>query len=228
MPRRSSAQTMRVSRPRSSSRLTSRVVADADRAAARASCCIRMCQPSCRLRASSTVYSTTEIPAAMVSARSSRVSIIPCSEARVRQPWARTWTASSPMPIVDHLTLIVACALYRRMQELIASVCNYQGTHVSRQEAEKMPAGLIALALGGFGIGLTEFNIMGLLPVFVDDTAATEAQAGWLITGYALAVIVGALGLTAATTRLPRKRVLMGLLVLFIAGNAVSALAPSY
>jgi len=91
-----------------------------------------------------------------------------------------------------------------------------------------MPAGLIALALGGFGIGLTEFNIMGLLPEVAADFGVTEAAAGWLITGYALAVIVGALGLTAATTRLPRKRVLLGLLVLFVAGNAVSAAAPTY
>ena len=91
-----------------------------------------------------------------------------------------------------------------------------------------MPLGLIALAIGGFGIGLTEFVIMGLLPEVAADFGVTEAAAGWLISGYALAVVVGALGLTAATTRLPRKRVLMGLLVLFIAGNAISAMAPTY
>lgn len=91
-----------------------------------------------------------------------------------------------------------------------------------------MPLGLIALAIGGFGIGLTEFVIMGLLPEVAADFEVTEASAGWLISGYALAVVVGALGLTAATTRLPRKPVLMGLLGLFIAGNAVSALAPTY
>ncbi|MDQ0893393.1 MFS transporter [Agromyces ramosus] len=91
-----------------------------------------------------------------------------------------------------------------------------------------MPLGLIALAIGGFGIGLTEFVIMGLLPEVAADFGVTEAAAGWFISGYALAVVVGALGLTAATTRLPRKPVLMGLLVLFIAGNAISALAPTY
>jgi len=91
-----------------------------------------------------------------------------------------------------------------------------------------MPLGLIALAIGGFGIGLTEFVIMGLLPEVAADFGVTEAAAGWLISGYALAVVVGALGLTAATTRLPRKPVLMGLLVLFIAGNAISAIAPTY
>jgi DHA1 family inner membrane transport protein len=91
-----------------------------------------------------------------------------------------------------------------------------------------MPIGLIALAIGGFGIGLTEFVIAGLLPEVATDFHVNEAAAGWLISGYALAVVVGALGLTAAVTRLPRKPVLLGLMVLFIAGNGLSALASSY
>lgn len=91
-----------------------------------------------------------------------------------------------------------------------------------------MPAGLIALALGGFGIGLTEFVIMGLLPEIATDFRVSEAAAGWFITGYALSVVVGALLVTAAVTRLPRKPVLIGLLVLFIAGNFLSAIADSY
>ncbi|MGG7507385.1 MFS transporter [Plantibacter sp. YIM 135249] len=91
-----------------------------------------------------------------------------------------------------------------------------------------MPIGLIALAIGGFGIGLTEFVIMGLLPEVAADFGVTEAAAGWFISGYALSVVVGALALTAAVTRLPRKPVLLALMVLFIAGNLVSALAPTY
>lgn len=91
-----------------------------------------------------------------------------------------------------------------------------------------MPLGLIALAIGAFGIGLTEFVIMGLLPQVAADFAVTEATAGWLISGYALSVVVGALGLTAATTRLPRTPVLLGLVVLFILGNALTAIAPDY
>ncbi|ALE04973.1 MFS transporter [Arthrobacter sp. ERGS1:01] len=91
-----------------------------------------------------------------------------------------------------------------------------------------MPLGLIALALGGFGIGLTEFVIMGLLPEVAADFQVSEATAGWLISGYALSVVIGALFLTAAVTRLPRKPVLAGLMVLFIAGNLVSAMAPDY
>lgn len=91
-----------------------------------------------------------------------------------------------------------------------------------------MPLGLIALALGAFGIGLTEFVIMGLLPEVAADFAVSEAAAGWLISGYALSVVVGALGITAATVRLPRKPVLASLLVLFIIGNTLTAVAPTY
>ncbi|HEY9354768.1 MAG TPA: MFS transporter [Arthrobacter sp.] len=91
-----------------------------------------------------------------------------------------------------------------------------------------MPIGLIALALGGFGIGLTEFVIMGLLPEVAADFRVSEATAGWLISGYALAVVVGALLLTAAVTRFERKPVLAVLLVLFVAGNLISAIAPGY
>ena len=91
-----------------------------------------------------------------------------------------------------------------------------------------MPVGLIALALGGFGIGLTEFVIAGLLPQVAADFGVTEAEAGWFISGYALSVVVGALGLTAAVTRFQRKPVLAALLVLFIAGNLLSASADGY
>ncbi|TCI99930.1 MFS transporter [Aeromicrobium sp. IC_218] len=91
-----------------------------------------------------------------------------------------------------------------------------------------MPAGLLALAVGGFGIGLTEFVIAGLLPEVASDFAVSEATAGWLISGYALSVAVGAIALTAAVTRLPRKNVLLGLMVLFVVGNLLSAIASSY
>ncbi|MCL6669789.1 MULTISPECIES: MFS transporter [Streptomyces] len=92
----------------------------------------------------------------------------------------------------------------------------------------RLPAGLLALALGGFGIGLTEFVIAGLLPQLARDLAVSEAAAGRLISGYALTVAVGAIAVTAATARLPRKPVLTGLVVLFVAGNLLSALAPDY
>ena len=91
-----------------------------------------------------------------------------------------------------------------------------------------MPIALFALALGGFGIGLTEFVIMGLLPEVAADFAVSETVAGYLISGYALGVAVGAIGLTVAITRIDRKKALVGLMVIFIAGNVLSALAPSY
>jgi DHA1 family inner membrane transport protein len=89
-------------------------------------------------------------------------------------------------------------------------------------------AALLALAIGGFGIGLTEFVIAGLLPEVAATYGVDEAAAGWLISGYALSVAVGAIVLTAAVTRLNRKHVLVGLMVLFVAGNLLSALAPTY
>ncbi|GAB2970468.1 hypothetical protein GCM10023080_037540 [Streptomyces pseudoechinosporeus] len=91
-----------------------------------------------------------------------------------------------------------------------------------------MPAGLIALAVGGFGIGLTEFLIAGLLPQVASSFSVSEAAAGRLISGYALSVAVGAIALTAATARLPRKQVLVGLVALFVIGNLLSAIAPNY
>ncbi|WDV55715.1 MFS transporter [Streptomyces coeruleorubidus] len=91
-----------------------------------------------------------------------------------------------------------------------------------------MPSGLVALALGGFGIGLTEFLIAGLLPQVASSFTVSEAAAGRLISGYALSVAAGAIALTAATARLPRKQVLVGLVALFVVGNLLSAIAPNY
>ncbi|WP_435156139.1 MFS transporter [Amycolatopsis sacchari] len=91
-----------------------------------------------------------------------------------------------------------------------------------------MPVALFALALSAFGIGTTEFVIMGLLPEVAGDFGVSIPTAGLLISGYALGVVVGAPVLTALGSRVPRKTVLVGLMVLFIAGNLVSALAPGY
>ena len=91
-----------------------------------------------------------------------------------------------------------------------------------------MPLALLALAIGGFGIGLTEFVIMGLLPDVADTFEVSETTAGYLISGYALSVAVGAILLTLALIRAPRKTALLGLMVLFILGNLVSAISPDY
>ncbi|MEV8374025.1 MFS transporter [Kribbella sp. NPDC056861] len=91
-----------------------------------------------------------------------------------------------------------------------------------------MPAALWALAIGAFGIGTTEFVIMGLLPEVATDFGVSIPSAGLLISGYALGVVVGAPLLTALGSRISRKTVLIALMGVFVAGNLISALAPSY
>lgn len=91
-----------------------------------------------------------------------------------------------------------------------------------------MPVALYALTAGAFGIGVTEFVIMGLLLEVSRELGVSIAAAGMLISGYALGVTVGAPVLTAVTARWPRKQVLIGLMVIFVIGNAACALAPSY
>ncbi|MBO1333237.1 MFS transporter [Streptomyces sp. VRA16 Mangrove soil] len=91
-----------------------------------------------------------------------------------------------------------------------------------------MPLALLALAVGAFGIGTTEFVMMGLLPNVADDLHVSIPTAGHLVSAYALGVVIGAPLLAALTARMPRRRVLIGLMVLFVVGNAVSAAAPDY
>ncbi|MEU0603288.1 MFS transporter [Streptomyces sp. NPDC006393] len=91
-----------------------------------------------------------------------------------------------------------------------------------------MPLALLALAIGAFGIGTTEFVMMGLLPDVADDLHISIPSAGHLVSAYALGVVIGAPLLAALTARLPRRHVLIGLMALFVAGNALSALAPGY
>ncbi len=96
---------------------------------------------------------------------------------------------------------------------------------------------LLALAMGGFGIGATEFVAMGLLPniaadllprLYTADPAAANAHAGWMISAYALGVVVGAPTIAAAAARWPRKRLLLGLLVTFTLGTLAAAVAPTF
>ncbi|WP_046727584.1 MFS transporter [Streptomyces humi] len=91
-----------------------------------------------------------------------------------------------------------------------------------------MPLALLALAIGAFGIGTTEFVIMGLLPEVAGDFGVSIPTAGLLVTGYALGVVIGAPLMTVLGTKVPRKRMLMLLMGLFIAGNLLSAVAPVF
>ncbi|MEU7281326.1 MFS transporter [Streptomyces sp. NPDC045431] len=91
-----------------------------------------------------------------------------------------------------------------------------------------MPLALLALAIGAFGIGTTEFVIMGLLPQVAGDYGVSIPTAGYLVTGYALGVVLGAPVMTVLGTRVSRKRMLMLLMGLFIVGNLLSAIAPAF
>lgn len=91
-----------------------------------------------------------------------------------------------------------------------------------------MPLALYALTVGAFGIGVTEFIIMGLLIQVSADLGVSIPAAGLLMTGYALGVFVGAPILTLLTRRLPRKTTLLVLMAIFTLGNVLAALAPTY
>jgi DHA1 family inner membrane transport protein len=87
---------------------------------------------------------------------------------------------------------------------------------------------LLALAVAAFGIGTTEFVIMGLLPDVAHDLGVSIPRAGLLVTGYALAVALGSPVVAIATARAPRRATLLGLMGVFILGNTLCALAPGY
>jgi DHA1 family inner membrane transport protein len=91
-----------------------------------------------------------------------------------------------------------------------------------------MPLALFALAVAAFGIGTTEFVIMGLLPDVAYDLHVSIPSAGLLITGYALGVVFGAPILAIATANMPRRATLLGMTLTFVLGNALCALAPNY
>lgn len=87
---------------------------------------------------------------------------------------------------------------------------------------------VFALAVGGFGIGTTEFVAMGLLPDIATSLGVTEPTAGHIISAYALGVVVGAPLIAALTARLPRKTLLLSLMVVFTLGNLATIFAPTY
>ncbi|KMO67642.1 Inner membrane transport protein YdhP [Mycolicibacterium chlorophenolicum] len=87
---------------------------------------------------------------------------------------------------------------------------------------------VVALALGGFGIGTTEFVSMGLLPDIATSFGVSEPKAGHIISAYALGVVVGAPAIAALTARMARRKLLLGLIAVFTLGNLASMVAPSY
>jgi len=90
------------------------------------------------------------------------------------------------------------------------------------------PLALWALALGAFGIGMTEFVPVGLLPLMADEFTVSIPIAGWVVTAYALGVMVGAPLMTLLGVRIPRRRMLIVLMALFVVGNVITAAAPQF
>lgn len=98
----------------------------------------------------------------------------------------------------------------------------------ARMPQTRSALALVALAIGTFAIGMTEFVITGLLPEIAADLHVTIPRAGLLISGYALSVVIGGPIVTGLVARRSRKPVLIALLAFFVVGNLISALAPSY
>lgn len=92
----------------------------------------------------------------------------------------------------------------------------------------KLNFGLLALSVGAFGIGVTEFAPMGLLPVIAEDLGVSIPTAGLLISAYALGVVIGAPLMTLTTARVPRRTLLIVLAGIFTLGNLLAALSNSY
>src|SRR5215218_3083978 len=91
-----------------------------------------------------------------------------------------------------------------------------------------VPRALLALAIGAFGIGTTEFVVMGMLPEIADGLGVSVSAVGILISAYAIGVVIGAPTLTAVGIRFTPRQTLVALMVVFVVGNALAALAPTY
>ncbi len=99
---------------------------------------------------------------------------------------------------------------------------------LSRQKTRKLPAALWALTISAFGIGTTEFVIVGLLPTVAEDMHTSLASTGMLVSLYAIGVALGAPIITALTSHIDRKKLLLGIMTLFILGNGLASLAPTF
>jgi DHA1 family inner membrane transport protein len=119
---------------------------------------------------------------------------------------------------------------YRAARRIFLFPANDQTARLRQpsQQENRMPLALWALALSAFAIGTTEFVIVGLIPTMAASLGVSVPSAGLLVSVYALGVAVGAPVLTALTGRVPRKQLLLALMVLFTAGNLLAWMAPGY
>lgn len=99
---------------------------------------------------------------------------------------------------------------------------------IDASQTKGLPAALWALTISAFAIGTTEFVIVGLLPTVAKDLQISLPSAGLLVSLYAIGVAIGAPILTALTSRIPRKKLLVLLMVLFIIGNGLASIAPGF
>lgn len=98
----------------------------------------------------------------------------------------------------------------------------------AKSKRKNLPAALWALTISAFGIGTTEFVIVGLLPTVANDLNTSISSAGLLVSLYAVGVAIGAPVLTALTSQIARKRLLIAIMLLFIIGNGLAAISPSF
>ncbi|MDF2187587.1 MFS transporter [Paraflavitalea sp. CAU 1676] len=103
-----------------------------------------------------------------------------------------------------------------------------EATPAALTTSKRLPAALWALTISAFGIGTTEFVIVGLLPTMAQDLHISIPSAGLLVSLYAIGVAIGAPVLTALTSRVPRKQLLIMLMLLFTIGNGLASLAPGF
>ena len=132
----------------------------------------------------------------------------------------RRWGVSSPLvKIIDQLSPRSAHEhrIHRRPLPRQTEISTARRTIV-----------MVAMALGAFAIGTTEFVSMGLLPLIAEDFGVSEDPASTLITTYALGVVVGAPLIAAFTGKLPRRRLILLLIGFLVVGNLLSVLAPNY
>ena len=102
------------------------------------------------------------------------------------------------------------------------------GAPSTQPPAPRLVLVIMALVLGGVGIGITEFVTMGLLPQIAEGVGVDIPTAGHVISAYAMGVVIGAPLIALGAARLPRRGLLVTLMVVFAVGNALTALAPGY
>ncbi len=153
-------------------------------------------------------------------------------------PWTVTEpgiAAETPADATEESTAAVQSARASGTPDTRVAATDGRARSASGGDEPAVPGGsgwhipaMLALALGGFGIGTTEFVTMGLLPDIAWGMKVSEPTAGHAVSAYALGVVVGAPVIAALCARVPRKRLLMALMAAFTLGNAASVLAPSF